>query len=42
MCRSRSRESKPDSEVKEEDYYDSERHVGSFYRSMPLPTPARG
>jgi HSP20 family protein len=31
-------ESKAESEVKEEDYYRSERTFGSFYRRMPLPT----
>jgi HSP20 family protein len=30
-------ESKAESEVKEEDYYRSERNFGSFYRRMPLP-----
>jgi len=30
-------ESKAESEVKEEDYYRSERTFGSFYRRMPLP-----
>jgi HSP20 family protein len=31
-------ESKVESEVKDEDYYRSERSFGSFYRRMPLPT----
>ena len=30
-------ESKAESEVKDEDYYRSERSFGSFYRRMPLP-----
>jgi HSP20 family protein len=30
-------ESKAESEVKDEDYYRSERSYGSFYRRMPLP-----
>ena len=30
-------ESKAESEVKDEDYYRSERSIGSFYRRMPLP-----
>jgi HSP20 family protein len=30
-------ESKAESEVKEEDYYRSERTFGSFYRRMPVP-----
>jgi HSP20 family protein len=30
-------ESKSESEVKDEDYYRSERSYGSFYRRMPLP-----
>jgi HSP20 family protein len=31
-------EKKTESEVKEEDYYRSERTYGSFYRSIPLPS----
>lgn len=31
-------EKKTESEVKEEDYYRSERHYGSFFRSIPLPS----
>src|SRR5262249_24907636 len=31
-------ESKAESEVKDEDYYRSERRFGSFYRRMPVPT----
>src|SRR5581483_4719393 len=30
-------ESKAESEIKDEDYYRSERNFGSFYRRMPLP-----
>jgi HSP20 family protein len=30
-------ESKAESEVKDEDYYRSERSYGSFYRRMPIP-----
>ena len=30
-------ESKAESEIKDEDYYRSERSFGSFYRRMPLP-----
>jgi HSP20 family protein len=31
-------EKKTETEVKEEDYYRSERSYGSFYRSIPLPS----
>jgi HSP20 family protein len=31
-------ESKAESDVKEEDYYRSERSFGSFYRRIPLPS----